>query len=243
MSTAHDDKHGEGERRHDPGHGHGEAAGPVVLSVSDRHPRVRTIQVVRPRSEDSSFLAATAKGLGITLKHFARNFFLPMRKAPARSKAGAPTDDSWRNEIETVQYPEEKVTYPERFRGLHRLMLRDDGAVRCVACMCCPTVCPAHCITIIPEESENKGIEKRPAVFEIDELRCVVCGLCVEACPCDAIRMDTGEHARPVEDRADAIETKDSMMGRGIHSIAVQGGEGPDWRGLGVESTERDVNR
>jgi NADH-quinone oxidoreductase subunit I len=96
--------------------------------------------------------------------------------------------------------------------------------------MCCPTVCPAHCITIIPEESDNPGIEKRPAVFEIDELRCVVCGLCVEACPCDAIRMDTGEHARPVEDRALAIESKESMMLRGIRSIAQQGGEGPNWR-------------
>jgi NADH-quinone oxidoreductase subunit I len=96
--------------------------------------------------------------------------------------------------------------------------------------MCCPTVCPAHCITIIPEESEHTGIEKRPAVFEIDELRCVVCGLCVEACPCDAIRMDTGEHARPVEDRANAIETKESMLARGLRSTAVQGGEGPEWR-------------
>jgi len=209
---------------------HAAADGPVVLSTSDRHPRVRTIQVVRPGMQDTTFLAATAKGLGITLKHFARNLFLPLRKVAARSKAGAPTDDAYHNIIETVQYPEEKVTYPERFRGLHRLMLRDDGNVRCVACMCCPTVCPAHCITIIPEESDNAGIEKRPAVFEIDELRCVVCGLCVEACPCDAIRMDTGEHARPVEDRANAIETKDSMMGRGIRSIAKQGGEGPNWR-------------
>src|SRR3954469_18841211 len=219
MSSTHDE--------HEPAD---HAEGPVVLAVSDRHPRARTIQVVRPGNQDTTFLVATAKGLGITLKHFARNLFLPLRKATARSKAGAPTDEPWRNEIETVQYPEEKVTYPERFRGLHRLMLRDDGAVRCVACMCCPTVCPAHCITIIPEESDSKGIEKRPAVFEIDELRCVVCGLCVEACPCDAIRMDTGIHAGPVEDRGDAIETKESMLKRGIKSIAKQGGAGPNWR-------------
>jgi len=231
MSAAHDD-HG----AHDDDH-----AGPVVLKVSDRHPGVRTIQVVRPGFEDTSFLAATAKGLGITIKHFARNLFLPMRKAAERGKAGAPEDVSWRNEIETVQYPEEKVTYPERYRGLHRLMLRDDGNVRCVACMCCPTVCPAHCITIVPEESDDKSIEKRPAVFEIDELRCVVCGLCVEACPCDAIRMDTGEHAKPVEDRANAIETKESMMARGIRSIARQGGEGPNWRAH--DHGTKDVNR
>jgi NADH-quinone oxidoreductase subunit I len=202
-------------------------AGPKVLATRGK---VRTIQVARPRPGETSFLAAGAKGIKITLKHFARNLFLPLRHAKDRAKAGAPVDQPWKNEIETVQYPEEKVTYPERFRGLHRLMLREDGAVRCVACMCCPTVCPAHCITIVPEESDHRSIEKRPAIFEIDELRCVVCGLCVEACPCDAIRMDTGEHAKPTEERAQAIETKDSMLARGIKSIAQQGGEGPDWR-------------
>ncbi|HEY5933666.1 MAG TPA: NADH-quinone oxidoreductase subunit I [Kofleriaceae bacterium] len=231
MSSSHDDDH------------HAEVEGPRVLSVSDRHPRVRTIQVVRPEPEDTSFLAAGSKGFAITLKHFARNLFLPLKKLSNRNMAGAPVDEKWRNEIETVQYPEEKVVYPERFRGLHRLMMREDGNVRCVACMCCPTVCPAHCITIIPAETDDKGIEKKPAVFEIDELRCVVCGLCVEACPCDAIRMDTGEHARPVEDRADAIETRESMLARGIPSTAEQGGEGPNWRAGGNQTPDDAINR
>jgi NADH-quinone oxidoreductase subunit I len=207
-----------------------EAEGPKVLAVSEKNPHVRTIQVVRPTPQDPTFLSATAKGLGITLKHFAKNFFLPRRKAADLGKGGAPVEQKWKNDIETVQYPEERVQYPERYRGLHRLMLREDGAVRCVACMCCPTVCPAHCITIVPEESDKKSIEKRPAIFEIDELRCVVCGLCVEACPCDAIRMDSGEHAKPVYERATAIETKESMLSRGVQSTAVQGGEGPLWR-------------
>ncbi len=203
-------------------------AGPKVLAV---HGKVRTIQVQRPEAEDVSYLAATAKGIGITFRHFAKNFFLPRRKVADLGKAGgAPLQQKWKNEIETIQYPEEKVEYPERFRGLHRLMQRDDGAVRCVACMCCPTACPAHCITIIPEETNDDGTEKRPAVFEIDELRCVVCGLCVEACPCDAIRMDTGEHAKPVYERGDAIENRESLLARGIKSIATQGGLGPDWR-------------
>ncbi len=231
MSASHDEAHTDAP------------AGLKVLATSTVHPRVRTVQVSRPEPQDVSFLAATAKGVGVTLKHFARNFFLPMKKLSNRNKAGAPVDETWRNEIETVQYPEEKVIYPERFRGLHRLTLRDDGAVRCVACMCCPTVCPAHCITIIPAETDDKGIEKKPAVFEIDELRCVVCGLCVEACPCDAIRMDTGEHAKPVEDRANAIETKDTMMARGIRSTATQGGEGPNWRAGDGGSTKTDDHR
>jgi len=218
---------------HDP-HEAPAAAGPKVLAVHAKHgdgrPRVRTVQVVRPEAAETSFLAASAKGFAVTLKHFAKNLFLPMKRLAIRAEPGAPAEQPLHNDIETVQYPEEKVTYPERFRGLHRLMLREDGAVRCVACMCCPTVCPAHCITIIPEESDKAQIEKRPAVFEIDELRCVVCGLCVEACPCDAIRMDTGEHARPVEDRANAIETKESMLARGLPSTAVQGGEGAGWK-------------
>lgn len=207
-----------------------QGAGPVIISVSDRHPRSRTIQVTRPESADTTFLAATAKGLGITLKHFAKNLFLPLKKLSGRAKAGAPDAERFKNDIETVQYPEERVIYPERFRGLHRLMKRDDDSVRCVACMCCPTVCPANCITIVPEESTDSSIEKRPAIFEIDELRCIACGLCVEACPCDAIRMDTGMHAHPVEDRADAIETLESMLARGIRSVAQQGGQGANWR-------------
>ena len=109
-------------------------------------------------------------------------------------------------------------------------MLRDDGQVRCVACMMCPTVCPAHCITIVPEEAPDGRIEKRPKIFEIDELRCVVCGLCAEACPCDAIRMDTLEHAKPTYRRVDAILDKEELMSRGIASSAVQGGVGAFWR-------------
>ena len=109
-------------------------------------------------------------------------------------------------------------------------MLRDDGQVRCVACMMCPTVCPAHCITIVPEEAPDGRIEKRPKIFEIDELRCVVCGLCAEACPCDAIRMDTLEHAKPTYRRADAILDKEELMSRGTVSTAVQGGVGAFWR-------------
>ena len=42
---------------------------------------------------------------------------------------------------------------------------------------------------------------------------------------------------------ADAIETKDSMMGRGILSIAKQGGEGPSWRESTAAAKPKDANR
>ncbi|MBL4636446.1 MAG: NADH-quinone oxidoreductase subunit I [Kofleriaceae bacterium] len=185
--------------------------GPVVLSVSEKNSKCRTIAVDRPSPEEVSFLPALMKGLGITLKHFFVNV-------------------TTKRDVETLQYPEETEAYPERNRGLHRLMLREDDTVRCVACMCCPTVCPANCITIIPAERDDNGVEKYPAVFEIDELRCVVCGLCVEACPCDAIRMDTGIHAPSVENRHESIMNKDALLKLGARSIATQGGTGSDWR-------------
>src|SRR5215471_5590976 len=172
--------------------------------------KVKTVERPQSLSQDT-FVPAVLKGLGVTMRHFFSNVFA--RKYTA-----------------TKQYPEEKVPYPQRNRGLHRLMTRDDGQVRCVACMMCPTVCPAHCITIVAEEAPDGKIEKRPKIFEIDELRCVVCGLCAEACPCDAIRMDSGEHAHPTYRRVDAILDREELMSRGTSSTAVQGGVGAFWR-------------
>ena len=91
-----------------------------------------------------------------------------------------------------IEYPDVRKPMPERYKGAHRLTTRPDGKVKCVACMCCPTACPANCITIVAAEDPNDPIEKVPVRFEIDMLRCIYCGFCVEACPKDAIRMDTG---------------------------------------------------
>jgi NADH-quinone oxidoreductase subunit I len=179
-----------------------------------------TVKIVnRPGGlKRQSFLWGVLQGLGVTLKHLLRNW--PRNLIGLRAHS----------DIATLAYPEEKRRYPPRFRGLHRLMKRADGQVRCVACMMCPTACPAHCITIVPEESEDPRIEKRPRIFQIDELRCVVCGLCVEACPCDAIRMDTSMHAWPTTRRADAILDQEELLSRGELSTAVQSGEGLFWR-------------
>jgi NADH-quinone oxidoreductase subunit I len=165
-----------------------------------------------------TYLIAIAEGLGVTFRHLMKNWIGNLLGRRAKTN------------IATLSYPEEKKPYPERNRGLHRLMKRQNGDVRCVACMMCPTACPAHCITIVSEESPDGSIEKRPRIFEIDELRCVVCGLCVEACPCDAIRMDTGVHAQPTLRRADAILDKEELLSRGEQSIATQGGVGAFWR-------------
>ncbi len=185
-----------------------------------RHPKARTVVLERtPLGAERAFLPAIVKGLGLTARHFFENVVS-------------------RKETQTIQYPDERPKYPERYRGVHRLMHREDGSVRCVACMMCPTVCPAHCITIVPGEREDSA-EKFPVVFEIDELRCVVCGLCVEVCPCDAIRMDTGVHMPPVEFRGDAVLDKIDMLKRGELSTARQGGKETDWRAEEKPQEER----
>jgi NADH-quinone oxidoreductase subunit I len=135
------------------------------------------------------------RGLAITARHFLRNLFGDRDTNPdVLARRGT-------NQVSTVQYPEEKVAYPQGYRGLHRLVPREDGKPRCVACYMCATVCPAQCIYIEAGEyeaedpaSQSRVIEKYPKQFVIDELRCIVCGLCVEACPKDAIRMDTYAH-------------------------------------------------
>lgn len=158
---------------------------------------------------ESSYVSEAAKGLALTLRHFVENTLT-------------------RKNTVTIDYPDEKQPYSERFRGVHRLMHRDDGQVRCVACMCCSTICPAHCIKIVAGEHEDDRIEKFPLVFDIDLLRCVYCGLCVDACPCDAIRMDTGIHPIPRDNRDGFLVGKIDLMKLGAPSVAVQGGVRPE---------------
>lgn len=145
--------------------------------------------------QDRMFVPAIASGLGATVRHFFKNIFGGKEKYSV-----------------TVQYPDEQTVYPKRFRGMHRLVPREDGAPRCVACFMCQTACPARCIRIVAGETDDDRIEKYPVIFEIDELRCVMCGLCVEACPCDAIRMDSGIHPKPVYNRQDGDFGKHDLL-------------------------------
>jgi len=161
-------------------------------------PKRGTIRIKKVAHEmdvqDRMFVPAIASGLGATVRHFFKNLL-------SKEKYTA-----------TIQYPEVQAVYPVRFRGMHRLVPREDGSPRCVACFMCQTACPARCIRIVASETDDDRIEKFPAIFEIDELRCVMCGLCVEACPCDAIRMDSGIHPKPVYQRQDGDFGKHDLL-------------------------------
>jgi NADH-quinone oxidoreductase subunit I len=164
---------------------------------------------------EKTYVPEVVRGLGVTLKHFFYNF--------PRQLAGK------KSQIVTIDYPEHPRPYAPRFRGQHRLTLRENGQVRCVACMCCSTACPSNCIRIVASDVEDAKVEKAPVVFEIDQLRCVFCGMCVEACPCDAIRMDTGVHVRPTYSRQEAVHDIDLLKSIKAFdgqqkSEAIQGG-------------------
>jgi NADH-quinone oxidoreductase subunit I len=156
--------------------------------------------------EIQSYLPEVWKGMKVAGRHFFVNLLT-------------------HREIATTQYPEQQRAFAPRYRGKHRLMRREDGQVRCVACFMCSTACPADCIRIVAGEHEDRGIEKFPVVFEIDMLTCIFCGMCEEACPCDAIRLDTGVQREPAQSRADEFAGKVDLMKLTALSVSTQGGE------------------
>ncbi|HLG20539.1 MAG TPA: NADH-quinone oxidoreductase subunit NuoI [Bdellovibrionota bacterium] len=125
--------------------------------------------VVAPRPRlgwwDRLYIPAIVKGLGITLRHL------------------------FKKKV-TLQFPEEKWTYPPLYRGYPELIMGENGIEKCVACKLCEVVCPPIAITInIGEYSDQDKRERVPAEFVIDMGRCILCGMCEEACPVDAIRL------------------------------------------------------
>jgi NADH-quinone oxidoreductase subunit I len=100
----------------------------------------------------------------------------------------------------TVQYPEERLTWPARSRG--RLVLPRDPATgkdRCTACLLCQRICPNGSIEITVATHETGKRYAGDFLHHLD--RCTFCGLCTEVCPFDALRM-SHEHELGVRDKA-----------------------------------------
>ncbi len=87
----------------------------------------------------------------------------------------------------TVEYPDEKIPLPPRYRGRIILSRDPDGGERCVACYLCAAACPVDCISL--QATEDDTGRRYPEFFRINFSRCIFCGLCEDACPTYAIQL------------------------------------------------------
>ena len=113
----------------------------------------------------------------------------------------------------TMQYPEQKWSLPDRYRGAPVLVKDKAGREKCVSCSLCEFVCPPRAISIIPGEIAGP-VEKAPKVFDIDMLRCIFCGYCEEVCPEEAIFMSE-EYELCGQSREEMIFHKDKLYAMG----------------------------
>ncbi|MFN8451942.1 MAG: 4Fe-4S binding protein [Anaerolineae bacterium] len=139
------------------------------------------------------------KGLGVTFRHFINSYIDDLRYAgkkaglsPFEVRQGLKAEG-----IFTVQYPDEKLAVPERFRFVPFLVVEDanhpdrPGHDWCTSCGICAKVCPPQCIWIVRGENPETGRPiPEPEAFFIDIDICMNCGFCAEFCPFDAIKMD-----------------------------------------------------
>ncbi|MCC6906177.1 MAG: 4Fe-4S binding protein, partial [Anaerolineae bacterium] len=140
------------------------------------------------------------KGLGVTLRHFVNTYVDDFKWGVRRYT----TDEGFEARqspgtrgLVTIQYPEEKMAVPERFRFVPFLVTNelDDpeapGEDWCTSCGICAKVCPPQCIWIVRSNDPETGRPvPAPAAFFIDIDICMNCGFCAEYCPFDAIKMD-----------------------------------------------------
>ena len=95
----------------------------------------------------------------------------------------------------TVMYPEQRLTFAPRYRGIHEF-----EANKCIACDMCAKACPVDCIYI--DKTAPRKIDKKTGTvnmsdpkngqlvrYAIDYSKCLFCALCTEPCPTECIHM------------------------------------------------------
>ena len=153
-----------------------------------------------------------ANGLAVTLKHFVRS----SRQVLQRPRAGSPdvhqTPLNSEDGIFTVQYPEQRLAPPERFRYIP-MLIQDTatGKSKCTSCGICAKVCPPQCIWIVRSSGPDGRPIPEPAEFYIDASICMSCGFCAEYCPFDAIKMNQVYELACTERRQTLLLDKDDL--------------------------------
>ena len=142
-----------------------------------------------------------AKGLMLTLRHFVDSYIDDIRYGFRKYSHSVDNfgvrQGTQTKGVITVQYPDEKVAVPERFRFVPFLIIEDKehptraGKDWCTSCGICAKVCPPQCIWIVRGNDPDTGRPvPEPEAFFIDIDICMNCGYCAEYCPFDAIKMD-----------------------------------------------------
>jgi NADH-quinone oxidoreductase subunit I len=138
-------------------------------------------------------------GLRVTLKHFVDTYVADLAQfGTKRTPETFEIRQGMKSKgLVTVEYPDEKIAVPERFRFIPFLVVNnyDDphapGHDWCTSCGICAKVCPPQCIWIVRGNDPQTGRPKpEPEAFYIDIDICMNCGYCAEYCPFDAIKMD-----------------------------------------------------
>jgi NADH-quinone oxidoreductase subunit I len=109
----------------------------------------------------------------------------------------------------TIQYPEQSVYLPPRYRGRIVLTRDPDGEERCVACNLCAVACPVGCISL--QKAEQEDGRWYPEFFRINFSRCIFCGMCEEACPTTAIQL-TPDFELCEYKRQDLVYEKEDLL-------------------------------
>lgn len=161
------------------------------------------------------FIPALMNGFKVTLRHF----FKPKV---------------------TMQYPEERWTVPEGYRGAPYLVKDQDNRTKCVSCQLCEFVCPPKAIRITPPgpevNPETGNVEKLPREFEINMLRCIFCGFCQEVCPEEAIFLQK-DYSLTGTSREEMIYNKERLLELGgTHQDPIQ-----KWKKKALEAKEQGI--